>query len=70
LEYGQKYGAVADVKNTNLTMQAFGQWAVQQHFENQLDAVGVYNVASDYYSSGYNYKNVREMISILNPSVK
>lgn len=69
-DYGKKYGGVADVSNANLTLQEFGLWAVQQHSGNELNAAGVYDVSSDYYSSGYNYKNVREMISILNPSVK
>ena len=69
-DYGEKYGAIADVNNENLSLQVFGQWAVKQHSGNELNGVGVYDVSSDYYSSGYNYKNVREMISILNPSVK
>lgn len=69
-DYGERYGAMADAENKNLTLQSFAEWASMQHFDKDLMAVGVYNLATDYHASGYNYMNVRKMISILNPSVK
>ncbi|MBU3808724.1 glycoside hydrolase family 18 [uncultured Bacteroides sp.] len=68
--YAAKYGALADVENDGLTLQSFAEWAAMQHSGNDLVAVGVYNLSTDYHASGRNYENVREMISILNPSVK
>lgn len=70
LEYATKYGATATVDNKKLSLQNFAQWAAAPQNGNELKAVGIYNLALDYYASGYNYQNVREAISILNPSVK
>ncbi|WP_417128068.1 glycoside hydrolase family 18 [Phocaeicola sp.] len=53
-----------------LAVNAAAEWASVPQNGMNLCAVGAYDVSGDYFSADSNYKNIRNMISILNPSIK
>ena len=68
--YSLKYGAMGRIDNKNLKLQDFSQWANTYYSESGIKAIGIYNISPDYHTTGRSYNNVREAISILNPSIK
>ena len=81
-EYANKYGMcvmgtplVGSSKYSTFTDErpsviALGEWALIPHNENPIAAVGVYDFSGDYFSADKNYKNIRNLISTLTPSIK
>ncbi|CDD48636.1 putative uncharacterized protein [Bacteroides sp. CAG:875] len=53
-----------------LAVNAVAEWASVPQSGLNICAVGAYDVSGDYFSADSNYKNIRNMISILNPSIK
>lgn len=53
-----------------LAVTAAAEWASVPQSGLDICAVGAYDVSGDYFSADSNYKNIRKMISILNPSIK
>lgn len=81
-EYADRYGMV--VAGTPLTgtnrystfsdgtpaTSAVAAWANMPHQGMRIRAVGVYDFSGDYFNADNTYKNMRNMISTLNPSIK
>lgn len=81
-EYAERYGMV--VAGTPLTgtnkyatftdgtpaTDALAKWANMPQQGVRIRAVGVYDFSGDYFNADNTYKNMRNMISTLNPSIK
>lgn len=53
-----------------LAVNAVAEWASVPQIGLNLCAVGAYDISGDYFAADANYKNIRNMINILNPSIK
>ena len=62
-----KYAAFSD--GTPAT-DAVAAWACTPQQGARIRAVGVYDFSGDYFNADNTYKNMRNMISTLNPSIK
>ena len=51
-------------------MDAVAAWACTPQQGAGIRAVGVYDFSGDYFNADNTYKNMRNMISTLNPSIK
>lgn len=81
-EYADRYGmAVAGTPLTGTNKyatftdgtpatEAVAAWANSPQQGIRIRAVGVYDFSGDYFNADYTYKNMRNMISTLNPSIK
>lgn len=67
LSGSNRYAAFAD--GTPAT-QALAEWANAPQQGMRIRAVGVYDFSGDYFNADNTYKNMRNMISTLNPSIK
>lgn len=56
--------------NGLLAMEGLAIWAPAEYDGVKVQAVGVYNVSTDYYTSSLNYYYTRQIISSVNPIVK
>lgn len=54
----------------SLAMTGLAEWATAVHDGLELEAVGVYNVSSDYYTLAQSYYYTRQLISSVNPPIK
>jgi hypothetical protein len=62
-----KYAAFSD---GTPAMDAVAAWACTPQQGAGIRAVGVYDFSGDYFNADNTYKNMRNMISTLNPSIK
>lgn len=81
-QYADRYGMVVagtPLSGTNRyatftdgtpATNAVAAWANMPHQGAQIRAVGVYDFSGDYFNADNTYKNMRNMISTLNPSIK
>jgi len=56
--------------NGTLAIAGLGSWASATHGSIEVEAVGIYNVSTDYYTLAQNYYYTRQLISSVNPSIK
>lgn len=56
--------------NGTLAMAGLASWASVGHGGIEVEAVGIYNVSTDYYTLAQSYYYTRQLISSVNPSIK